>query len=142
MNYTYELKDIDKIEKSELKELVKLYEEIFETKINENSIKSQIQGKYDKAKWIFAKDKDKIIGFITGAYFNDNTIHMYNFGVKKEYRLKGIGRKLFNMIKEKDKEMIFLVDKDRYDLMALYEVNFYCEITDFKDDYAWLRCKN
>lgn len=119
---SYRKTRLEKLSDEQFEELLLLYDDIFPDIIEKHRSREKntdiISTK--KAKWIFAEDKKKIVGFITMERRYDH-IFMFNFGVAKEYRNKGIGKKLFDMVTKQGMEKIeFYVDKDDEKLQKMY----------------------
>ncbi len=141
MSITYEFIELDNNNEKQLAELVELYEEIFEVKIDRKSIVKTIQGIYEKALWLVAKNDDKIIGFVTRATYDEKSNHMYNLGVKKEFRKREIGKKLFELIQEKDKQMFWFVERNNVPLLFMY-FKWGGDMVEYGEKYIKYQLKN
>lgn len=97
---------IEKLEKKDLKEAVKIYDENHNLQTNEEKLLATYDEIYNNPAYhnIVAKVDNKIVGFATIIINYDIVeelkpfLTVWNFGIKKEYRRKKIGTKMFEYI--------------------------------------------
>lgn len=131
---TYERVSIFDLSEEKLMELATLFDEIFPGFVNLNAKRREIENnmqfeEYSDAQWLLASKGDKIVGMVANVdirvmHSGKTTVcnYMYNLGVKKEYRNKGIGHMLFKTaFVNTDKKMSFGVDKNKPELIEMYK---------------------
>lgn len=99
---------IEKLKKEDLKEAVKIYDENHNLQTNEEKLLATYDEIYNNPAYhnIVAKVDNKIVGLATVIINYDIVeelkpfLTVWNFGIKKEYRRKKIGTKMFEYIYE------------------------------------------
>ena len=82
----------------------------------------------------FIKEKDIISGYII-VFDNSETFEIMKIGVLEEKRKMGIGEKLINKIKEKEKNIFLEVRENNISAISFYEANGFKKIGIRKNYY-------
>lgn len=108
---------------------LKIHEGFFENRPKKPSKKEHLEILRDSYKSIIAIDRDCIIGFLTIISDKHLCAYIPLFEIVKEYRNKGIGKKMFKMAMDitKDFYMIDLTCDDNmiafYEKMGMFRLN-------------------
>jgi ribosomal protein S18 acetylase RimI-like enzyme len=112
------------------KHLIDLYKDIFPEVLascpddlgDPNHLIEQMNGLYEnKAIWYGIINNNQIVGFCTVG-LNGNHVHLYNVGIREEYRSKGYGTALMRSIIESygSKNIFLFVRKNNRAAIKLY----------------------
>ena len=132
MNEDFQIKRLDKQDVLLFKELIQVFQEVFEMENPESPKKPYLQSLLNKPDFISYTVicNDEVVGGLTAyelqmIYGEYSEIFLYDIAIKTEYQRKGLGKKLISALKEYCKQngiREFFVPVNEEDTHAL---NFY-----------------
>lgn len=140
---SYKKTQIEKLSDDQFNEFTIIYDKVFPNIVDINRKRLSITDRISSynAEWIFAFDGDKMVGFAT-VQKKDGYMFFFNFGVIDEYRGKGIGKKIFNMVRKMTQDPLeFFVDKTDEKVQKMYAKWGCHKIRDHNDKLDRYKCE-